>query len=67
MLTEISEMEVRHRETLTVERKKMAKLELELEKERQRVEGYKKALLSQSQKLIEERKQLQQVKSVCIC
>lgn len=38
----------------------MAKLELELEKERQRVEGYKKALVSQSQKLIEERKQLQQ-------
>lgn len=58
-----SEMEARYRETLTERRKAMATLELELEKERQRVKGYKQALISQSQKLMEERKQLQQVKS----
>lgn len=58
-----SEMEARYRETLTERRRAAATLELELEKERQRVKGYKQALVSQSQQLMEERKQLQQVKS----
>lgn len=58
-----TEMEARYRETLTERRRAAAILELELEKERQRVKGYKQALVSQSQQLMEERKQLQQVKS----
>lgn len=62
MSTIKSEMEARYRETLTERRKAAATLELELEKERQRVQGYKQALISQSQHLMEERKQLQQVK-----
>lgn len=56
-------MEARYRETLTERRRAAATLELELEKERQRVKGYKQALVSQSHQLMEERKQLQQVKS----
>lgn len=56
-------MEARYRETLTERRRAAAILELELEKERQRVKGYKQALVSQSQQLMEERKRLQQVKS----
>ncbi|KAM9310491.1 coiled-coil domain-containing protein 127-like isoform 1-T3 [Pholidichthys leucotaenia] len=55
-----SEMEARYRETLTERRKAVALLELELEKERQRVKGYKQAMVSQSQQLMEERKQLKQ-------
>lgn len=55
-------MEARYREMLTERRRAAATLELELEKERQRVQGYKQALISQSQHLMEERKQLQQVK-----
>lgn len=61
-----SEMEARYRETLTERRRTAATLELELEKERQRVKGYKQALISQSQQLMEERKQLQQVKSFIV-
>lgn len=57
-----SDMEACYRETLTERRRAAATLELELEKERQRVKGYKQALVSQSQQLMEERKQLQQVK-----
>ncbi|XP_034554672.1 coiled-coil domain-containing protein 127a [Notolabrus celidotus] len=55
-----NEMETRYRDTLTERRKAAALLELELEKERQRVKGYKLALVSQSQSLMEERKQLHQ-------
>lgn len=58
-----NEMEAHYRETLTERCKAVAALELELEKERQRVKGYKQALVSQSKQLMEERKQLQQVKS----
>ncbi len=61
-----SEMEAKYRETLTERRRAAAMLELELEKERQRVKGYKQALVSQSQQLMEERKRLQQVKSVLL-
>ncbi|KAM6994467.1 LOW QUALITY PROTEIN: coiled-coil domain-containing protein 127-like [Tautogolabrus adspersus] len=55
-----NKMEEKYRETLTERRRAAALLELELEKEKQRVKGYKQALVSQSQNLMEERKQLQQ-------
>lgn len=55
-----NEMEAKYQETLSERRKAAAFLELELEKERQRVKGYKQALVSQSQNLMEERKQLHQ-------
>ncbi|XP_043117524.1 coiled-coil domain-containing protein 127a [Puntigrus tetrazona] len=54
------DLELKYRETLTENRRTAAHLEVELEKERQRVQGYKKALISQSQQLMEERKQLHQ-------
>lgn len=54
-------MEASYRETLTERCKAMATLELELEKERQRVKGYKQAMASHSQLLMEQRKKLQQV------
>lgn len=62
-----TEMEARYRDTLTERRRAAALLELELEKERQRVKGYKQAIILQSQNLMEERKQLQQVKSSHVC
>lgn len=52
------ELELKYKDTLTENRRTTALLELELEKARQRVEGYKKALTSQSQHLLEERRQL---------
>ncbi|KAM3873433.1 coiled-coil domain-containing protein 127-like [Diretmus argenteus] len=55
-----SEMEARYQETPKERHRAVAMLDLDLEKERQRVKGYKQALVSQSQKLMEERKQLQQ-------
>ncbi|KAJ8268342.1 hypothetical protein COCON_G00135140 [Conger conger] len=54
------ELEVKYKETLTENRRTVAHLELELEKERQRVQGYRQALASQSQQLLEERRGLQQ-------
>ncbi|CAL1610664.1 unnamed protein product [Knipowitschia caucasica] len=54
------EMETRYKDTITERRKAAALVELELEKERQRVKGYKQALISQSQQLVEERKKLQE-------
>ncbi|XP_068614488.1 coiled-coil domain-containing protein 127-like isoform X2 [Brachionichthys hirsutus] len=54
------EMEAQYRETLTERRRVAATLELKLETERQRVKGYKQAIISQSHQLMEERKQLQQ-------
>lgn len=56
-----SEMEASYRETLTERCKAVATLELELEKERQRVEGYRRAMASHRQLLMEERKTLQLV------
>lgn len=56
-----SEMEANYRETLTERCKAVATLELELEKERQRVKGYKQAMASHSQLLMEQRKKLQLV------
>uniref|UniRef100_A0A8C1ZCP6 Coiled-coil domain containing 127a n=1 Tax=Cyprinus carpio TaxID=7962 RepID=A0A8C1ZCP6_CYPCA len=54
------ELELKYREVLMENQQTAAHLEVELEKERQCVQGYKKALISQSQQLMEERKQLQQ-------
>lgn len=62
MSTMKRQLEARYRETLTERQRTAARLELELEKERQRVLGYKQAIVSQSQQLMEERKQLQLVK-----
>lgn len=56
----MEDLELKYKDTLTENRRKTALLELELEKARQRVEGYKKALASQSQHLLKERKQLLQ-------
>ncbi|KAI5612015.1 coiled-coil domain containing 127a isoform X2 [Silurus asotus] len=53
------DLDLKYKDTLTENRRTAALLELELEKARQRVEGYKRALASQSQHLMEERKQLQ--------
>uniref|UniRef100_A0A9J7Z217 Coiled-coil domain containing 127a n=2 Tax=Cyprinus carpio TaxID=7962 RepID=A0A9J7Z217_CYPCA len=53
------ELELKYREVLMENQQTAAHLEVELEKERQCVQGYKKALISQSQQLMEERKQLQ--------
>ncbi|KAM3613869.1 uncharacterized protein V6R79_006258 [Siganus canaliculatus] len=54
------EMEAKYRETLTESRRAVAALELELEKERQRVKGYKQAMVSQTHQLMAERKQLKE-------
>ncbi|XP_038832487.1 coiled-coil domain-containing protein 127a isoform X1 [Salvelinus namaycush] len=59
MSTVTSNLEMKYRDTLTENRRAAAILELELEKERQRVQGYRQALISQSQQVMEERKQLQ--------
>lgn len=53
------DLELKYKDTLTENRRTTALLELELEKAHQRVEGYKKAMASHSQHLLEERKQLQ--------
>lgn len=53
------DLELKYKDTLTENRRTTALLELELEKARQRVDGYKKALVSQSQHLLEERRQLE--------
>ncbi|CAB1321309.1 unnamed protein product [Coregonus sp. 'balchen'] len=54
-----SNLEMKYRDTLTENRRAAAILELELEEERQTVQGYRRALISQSQRVMEERKQLQ--------
>lgn len=48
-------LETKYRHSLTESRRDAAVLELELEKERQRVQGYRQALASQSRRLTEER------------
>ncbi|XP_076869198.1 coiled-coil domain-containing protein 127a [Brachyhypopomus gauderio] len=53
------DLELKYKDTVAESRRTAALLELELEKERQRVQGYKKAIVSQSQQLLEERKRLQ--------
>ncbi|XP_062841675.1 coiled-coil domain-containing protein 127a [Trichomycterus rosablanca] len=59
MVAIAKDLELKYKDALTENRRTAAILELELEKERQRVEGYRKALVSQSQQLLVERKQLQ--------
>ncbi|XP_010878753.2 coiled-coil domain-containing protein 127a isoform X2 [Esox lucius] len=54
-----SDLEMKYRHALTESQRAAAVLELELEKERQRVEGYRQALVSQSQRVTDERKKLQ--------
>lgn len=61
VITIKSDLEARYKETLTERRKAVASLELQLEKEKQRVSGYKQALASQSQHLMDERRKLQKV------
>lgn len=53
------DLELKYKDSLAENRRTAAILELELEKERQRVVGYRKALVTQSQQLLVERKQLQ--------
>lgn len=55
-----TEMEARYGGSLTEVRRATALLEIEVEKERQKVEGYKQAMLSQRQLMMEERKKLKQ-------
>lgn len=55
-----TEMEDRYGGSLTEVRRAAALLEIEVEKEKQKVEGYKKAMLSHRLKMMEERKQLNQ-------
>lgn len=59
MYTVAQDLETKYRHSLTESSRAAALLELELEKERQRVAGYRQALISQSRQLMEERKQLQ--------
>lgn len=66
VITIKSDLEAQYKETLTERRKAVASLELQLEKERQRVSGYKQALASQRQHLMDERKKLQEVKCCLI-
>ncbi|KAA0702774.1 Coiled-coil domain-containing protein 127 [Triplophysa tibetana] len=53
-------LELKYRDKLKENHRTAAHLEVELEKERQRVQGYRKALISQSQQAMQERNQLQQ-------
>ncbi|XP_062386087.1 coiled-coil domain-containing protein 127b [Sardina pilchardus] len=52
------DLEMKYRLSLTENRKETVQLELELERERRRAEGFKQALVSQSQQLMEERRRL---------
>ncbi|KAK1173343.1 coiled-coil domain-containing protein 127-like [Acipenser oxyrinchus oxyrinchus] len=54
------DLELKYQDIITENRRAAAHLELELEKEHSRVQGYRDALISQSRKLLEERKLLQQ-------
>ncbi|RXM97652.1 Coiled-coil domain-containing protein 127 [Acipenser ruthenus] len=54
------DLELKYQDIITENRRAVAHLELELEKEHSRVQGYRDALISQSRRLLEERKLLQQ-------
>ncbi|KAL0961945.1 hypothetical protein UPYG_G00333750 [Umbra pygmaea] len=54
------DMEMKYKETLRENRREMVQLELELEKEKMRAQGYRQAIASQSQQLMEERRRLSQ-------
>ncbi|XP_006636146.2 coiled-coil domain-containing protein 127a [Lepisosteus oculatus] len=51
-------LEMKYKDALGESRRSAALLEVELEKERHRVQGYRRALVSQSQQLLEERGRL---------
>ncbi|XP_053570504.1 coiled-coil domain-containing protein 127 [Bombina bombina] len=51
-------LEVKYRDIIVENRRAVAQLEIELEKEQNRTLSYRRALISQSQKLVEERKLL---------
>ncbi|XP_010871790.1 coiled-coil domain-containing protein 127b [Esox lucius] len=53
-------MDRKYKETLRENRQETIHLELELEKEKNRAEGYRQAIASQSQQLMEERRRLSQ-------
>ncbi|XP_013998119.1 coiled-coil domain-containing protein 127b [Salmo salar] len=53
-------MELKYKDTLRENRRETVHLELELEKEKNRVQGYRQAIASQSQQLMEERRRLSQ-------
>ncbi|KAL2084289.1 hypothetical protein ACEWY4_019807 [Coilia grayii] len=53
------DLELKYRDALRESQRSATQLELALEKERQRVQGYRQALASQSQQLMEERKHLE--------
>ncbi|XP_063307989.1 coiled-coil domain-containing protein 127 [Pelobates fuscus] len=55
-------LETKYREIISENRRTVAHLEIELEKEQSRTISYRRALISQSQKLVEERKLLEQEK-----
>lgn len=52
------DLDVKYRQTLSENRRETVQLELDLEKEKQRAQGYRQAMASQSQKLQEERREL---------
>lgn len=52
------DLELKYRQSMAENRKETVQLELELERERRRVQGFKQALASQSQQLMEERRGL---------
>ncbi|KAM4705393.1 coiled-coil domain-containing protein 127 [Rhinophrynus dorsalis] len=56
------DLETKYRDTIVESRRTVAHLEIELEKEKNRTLSYRRALISQSQKLVEERKVLEQEK-----
>ncbi|KAM9315570.1 coiled-coil domain-containing protein 127 [Gastrophryne carolinensis] len=55
-----TELENKYQDIILEKRRAAAKLEVALEKEHNRAEGYRTALISQSQKLVQERKVLEQ-------
>ncbi|XP_035247655.1 coiled-coil domain-containing protein 127a [Anguilla anguilla] len=60
-LTAVSNrLERKYRQAMTESRRAAARVELDLEKERQRAQGYRQAVHSQGQQLLEERKRLQE-------
>lgn len=60
MQTIRDDMELKYKDTLRENRRETVHLELELEKEKNRVQGYRQAIASQSQQLMEERRRLSQ-------
>ncbi|XP_068092719.1 coiled-coil domain-containing protein 127 [Hyperolius riggenbachi] len=59
-VTEVQKnLESKYRDTIVENRRNVARLEIELEKEQNRTQSFRNALISQSQKLVEERKLLE--------